>query len=405
MKSKRKLYLFVLGVVILMFAGSVWVATLSGMRGRSRTIDAAASWGANIVGGENAPRLNLLDVRSQQSADNSFDRRESIFVSIASFRDLECPPTILDMFEKAKHPRALFVGIIEQNERGDPSCIPPSFASCGEAAFCPTDNIRIRRVPARDARGPTFGRYVSMLMYQGEKYYMMIDSHNRFATHWDAKLIKNYLELPSKKAVISAYPNAWMNDSKSLDNHAYVTYMCNAHFLDDGFLRLGGLSISKGPSRLHPYAAAGFLFADAQLVKEVPFDPYLDYIFDGEEITYTIRMWTHGWDIYSPAENVIFHYYYRTGAERVWSVPGNNWYPKQRQSVRRIQYILGSTYPNSTQRIVALDTKDEMMLRDIEKYGLGKERTIEEYYRFAVVDPVHRVANMTFCNRGLYGHD
>ena len=344
--------------------------------------------------------ISARRLSSNETRLKSTSPQDTIFVSIASFRDLECPRTILDMFEKAKHPRALFVGIIEQNERGDPSCIPPSFASCGEAAFCPTDNIRIRRVPARDARGPTFGRYVSMLMYQGEKYYMMIDSHNRFATHWDAKLIKNYLELPSKKAVISAYPNAWMNDSNPLDDDLYVTRMC-AEYDSEGLMKFHGFRAVREPSKVHPFAAAGFLFADAQLVKEVPFDPYLDYIFDGEEITYTIRMWTHGWDIYSPAQNVIYHLYNRWKLSKMWTVETEK-VSALRRSLRRIHFVLGSTYPNSTQRIVALDTKDEWVLRDIEKYGLGKERTIEEYYRFAVVDPVHRVAASSgFCVRSF----
>ena len=324
---------------------------------------------------------------------------ETIFVSVASFRDSECPPTVEDLFAKAKNPRRLFIGIIEQNDPSDPPCMPPAYASCQGAEFCPSDNIRIRRVRPSEARGPTFGRYVAMLMYQGEKYYMMIDSHNRFSTHWDAKLIKMYETLPSKKAVISTYPDAWLNDSKqSLDNNPHITFICWIKWVDDAIPQLAAFMIPKGPPRLQPYAAAGFLFADAQLVKEVPFDPYLDYIFDGEEITYSVRMWTHGWDIYTPSQNLIYHYYLREGAHRVWSVPNNNWYPVQRESQKRVLYILGITKANTSERIVPLDSK-EKFTRELDKYGLGTERTIEQYWKFAKTDPVHRSgAQQQFCS-------
>ena len=340
----------------------------------------------------------LAQRHHRRSEDFSNDHDdETIFVSIASFRDLECPPTVEDMFAKARNPRRLFLGIIEQNDPSDPSCIPASYLSCRDGEFCPYDNIRIRRVRPSEARGPTFGRHVAMLMYQGEKYYMMIDSHNRFVVSWDSRLLNIYKVLPSKKSVISNYPNAWLNDSQTLEGHGYVTVMCAAHFIDYGYLRLDGMAMAIGKNRLQPFAAGGFVFADALLVKEVPFDPYLDYIFDGEEITYSARMWTHGWDIYSPSENLLFHYYYRWGANRVWSVPNNNWYPKQLQSAKRIQYMLGSTKANTTERLVPLDTADRLVTRELDKYGMGKERSIEEYWRFAKVDPVHRIAGAAFC--------
>jgi UDP-GlcNAc:polypeptide alpha-N-acetylglucosaminyltransferase len=43
-----------------------------------------------------------------------------------------------------------------------------------------------------------------------------------------------------------------------------------------------------------PFAAAGFLFYAGNILREVPFDPHLPYLFDGEEILYSARLWTHG---------------------------------------------------------------------------------------------------------------
>jgi Glycosyltransferase (GlcNAc) len=43
-----------------------------------------------------------------------------------------------------------------------------------------------------------------------------------------------------------------------------------------------------------PFAAAGFMFYAGHMLLEVPFDPHLPYLFDGEEILYSARLWTHG---------------------------------------------------------------------------------------------------------------
>ena len=51
---------------------------------------------------------------------------------------------------------------------------------------------------------------------------------------------------------------------------------------------------SRGLMVQTPFAAAGFLFYAGNILREVPFDPHLPYLFDGEEILYSARLWTHG---------------------------------------------------------------------------------------------------------------
>jgi GT2 family glycosyltransferase len=45
------------------------------------------------------------------------------------------------------------------------------------------------------------------------------------------------------------------------------------------------------------YIAGGFFFVRSEFLIDVPFDPYLPWIFMGEEIALSLRAWTHGWDI------------------------------------------------------------------------------------------------------------
>jgi UDP-GlcNAc:polypeptide alpha-N-acetylglucosaminyltransferase len=345
-----------------------------------------------------------------------FEDQRSIFVSIASYRDEQCAPTITDMFAKALYPRSLYIGIVEQHDHllGDPKCVDPKISRPQHAEggnctdeWCPSDNIRRVIIQPRDAKGPTFGRYHGMLMYKGEKYYMMIDSHNRFVTHWDDIVVSMYRKLPAAKGVLSHYPEAWNNPEDDLkvtnaplDTRQTTTYLCNAKFVDHlGFPRLDGFVVGrKKECRPQPWAAAGFLFADAKILTEVPFDPNLDYVFDGEEILYSVRMWTSGWDIFSPNRNILYHYYYRKKAKKFWSLLPPNWDRARDAAQRRIQFLLQTVHKGTDRRHVPDDTKEEAVLKDLDKYGLGKERTVAQWYEYSGVDKVNYKLTKNWCH-------
>lgn len=353
-----------------------------------------------------APAVHQVQ-RASNAAHRIVDQgiEDTIFVTIASYRDEQCAPTIEDMFFRARRPEALFVGVVEQHFPGDPSCIPKKFESCQSASdFCPTDHIQMRRINPSKAKGPTFGRFYGMLMYRGETYLFMMDSHNRFVSNWDAIIVRMYKSLPTAKGVLSHYPEAWHNPEDNeatnapLDNRKTTTYLCTAKYIAEGFPRLDGFVVHKTTKpRPQPWAAAGFLFADARIIFEVPFDPHLNYIFDGEEILYSVRMWTHGWDIFSPNENIMYHYYYRKKAKKFWSLLPHDWVTHRDRAMRRIQYLLKVTKEGTTERLIPADTKEEHVIADLDKYGLGKERTLEDYFKFAGIDPVKRTIENKFC--------
>ena len=58
-----------------------------------------------------------------------------------------------------------------------------------------------------------------------------------------------------------------------------------------------------------PFVAAGFFFTRAEFLRDVPFDPFMPWLFMGEEIALSMRAWTHGWNIYAPRKNLISHQY------------------------------------------------------------------------------------------------
>ena len=65
-----------------------------------------------------------------------------------------------------------------------------------------------------------------------------------------------------------------------------------------------------------PFAGAGFQLSSADVLLEVPFDPHLDMLFVGEEILYSARLWTKGWDLFGPDMNLVRHHYNR--CSRCW---------------------------------------------------------------------------------------
>jgi hypothetical protein len=67
--------------------------------------------------------------------------------------------------------------------------------------------IRVQHVDAKEATGPCWARYMTQQLYQGEEYYLSIDSHTRFIKHWDEMLVSLLHCCPSSKPIITTYPH------------------------------------------------------------------------------------------------------------------------------------------------------------------------------------------------------
>ena len=69
-----------------------------------------------------------------------------------------------------------------------------------------------------------------MSMWDGEEYYLQIDSHSRFVKHWDSKLVRLAKKVDSPKPLFSSAPAAF----SSKDGDVYITH--DAYKLNyDGF--------------------------------------------------------------------------------------------------------------------------------------------------------------------------
>ena len=74
-----------------------------------------------------------------------------------------------DMFNKAKHPRRVFVATVQQ--------ILEFSEACWHTGLPWGEQIRTITVPFSEAKGPTNARHQAATLYRNEDYFLQIDSH------------------------------------------------------------------------------------------------------------------------------------------------------------------------------------------------------------------------------------
>ena len=76
-----------------------------------------------------------------------------------------------------------------------------------------TLQIREVRIPWQEATGPCKARNLAQQLWQGEEFFLQIDSHMRFVPGWDVKLLQMLIQAEQMstygKAVVSSYPPAY----------------------------------------------------------------------------------------------------------------------------------------------------------------------------------------------------
>ena len=147
----------------------------------------------------------------------------TILISIASYRDPELVRTIKSAIENAANPNDLVFSVVIQDFPVD----TPDLSW--------VKNLRLKTMHPREARGAGYARAIAMEYYQGEDYYLQIDSHTLFAKNWDKLCIdqhnkakeisknnKNTIKehFTEKKTQERVHNNSHNN---AHDNHAHIT--------------------------------------------------------------------------------------------------------------------------------------------------------------------------------------
>jgi hypothetical protein len=232
---------------------------------------------------------------------------ENIFVSIASFRDIKCIDTLKNLYHNADNPDNIFCGIFTQinNNNKNEYCYDPNFQY--------NSNIRRMTIDFSGAKGPLWARVrIIKNLYQGEKYFLMIDAHTKMAKGWDTELKKyiNFLKNKGvKKPIISTYPehadkktNTDIISNKSL-------LLCKINSGDTFPKVVQALYQTPGYFYRTYLMSANFLFSESSYINEIDTNKLLNlnYIFGGEEYLFAVLAYVNGYDIYNSPKNVIYH--------------------------------------------------------------------------------------------------
>ena len=308
--------------------------------------------------------------------NNKQDTTSRIFVQIASYRDTECQHTVKDLFEKAANPERVFVGICWQYD-------PEEDARCFEVEPPLPDNVRINPYHWKESKGVCWARHEAQKLYEGEDYVLMIDSHMRFVEGWDTLLIEELGKCGVKKPLISCHPASY-TPPNTLEVNPKPTIMRTHMFDDKGDIRCKGEFLDRVPEKPlnGAFVAAGFIFTLGDIIREVPYDPYI--YFNQEEILLAARFYTHGWDVFSATKQYLYHYYNSgkvTEKRPTHWADHTDWAALQATSRKRFNLLLGIS-----------TTDDAQALQDIALYSLGKTRSLADFEAYSGVDFKKRIA-------------
>ena len=231
-------------------------------------------------------------------------------------------------------------------------------------------------------------RYKIQNKWDGEEYYLQIDSHTMFAKDWDSILIDMLSKLP-ELSVLTQYPPEYdletsTFDTSKLRSGLYVEGISPK----DNFTRIQSEYINGVHTETIRSEAWGacFSFSKSAILRDAPYDPYLPYLFFGEELDITLRLFTRGWNSTVLINRLCLLHSKRSHRNTIWNDHDNN---------KRIQLELLA-------RMRLYDkfgiNKHEypQLNKNISKYKLGTLKTFKDYEDFAGID---------FKNKTVKGHN
>jgi hypothetical protein len=142
-----------------------------------------------------------------------------------------------------------------------------------------------------------------------------------FSWGWDEELIQQFEATSNEMAVLTTYLSETNNDRpvNAVQARPERFTLCHASF--EGVmpnrrlmhLRDNQLELLQSPQRespqLQPYWSSELSFSRGHFILNVPYDRHICGLDEQEEeISMTVRAFTHGYDFYTPMKSLIFRY-------------------------------------------------------------------------------------------------
>ncbi len=296
---------------------------------------------------------------------------KTIFIQIAAYRDPELNNTLASILSNAKYPEGLRIAIAWQHNIMDEWDNLDNYIN--------DDRFRIIDIDFKESKGCCWARNQVQQQYQGEDYTLQIDSHHRFSPDWDEILINMLTNLQSEgypKPLITGYMPSYDPNNDPAGRIHELWKMNFDRFIPEGAIfflpaQFDDFDGNEKPVRSRFYSAH-FAFTLGQFALEVQHNP--EYYFHGEEISITVRAFTHGYDLFHPNIIICWHEYTRNGRAKHWD-DVSSWGEKNEHCHHLNRILFGMDG-----QVGALDPK----------YGFGTTRTLHDYEKFAGISFEHR---------------
>jgi hypothetical protein len=182
-------------------------------------------------------------------------------------------------------------------------------------------------------------------------------------------MIKNLQKKGHKKPLLTGYVSSFDPENDPNGRIREPWRMSFDRFTPEGVVfflpeTIPGWKEMKEPIPARFYSAH-YCFTLGEFSTEVQHDP--EFYFHGEEISITVRSFTHGYDLFHPHKVLIWHEYTRKGRIKQWDID-KEWHLKNTACHIKNRQLLGI---------------------DGEKYDgdysewFGTERTIQDYEKYA----------------------
>jgi hypothetical protein len=194
----------------------------------------------------------------------------------------------------------------------------------------------------------------------------------RFEKNWDDEMIKMIKQLQKKgykKPLLTGYVSSFDPDNDPAGRVTEPWRMSFDRFTPEGVVfflpeTIPGWKEIKQPVPARFYSAH-YCFTLGQFSTEVQHDP--EFYFHGEEISISVRAYTHGYDLFHSHKVLIWHEYTRKGRTKQWD-DDKDWHLRNTACHIKNRQLLGV---------------------DGEKYDgdysqwFGSERTVRDYEKYA----------------------
>ena len=261
--------------------------------------------------------------------------------------------------------------------------------------------------PLSEAKGSSCARFmIERYLFGGEKYFMTLDNGYTVVPGWDVSIIQDLQKcsLKNPKSILSQIPNSVDKTGKGLKFYPLLigkvkrdlrpkdeilpTFLYFNGWSSYGIPILGCAHFKNPPVRPFKslFLSSKFSFAHSDILGELPTDPWYQHLgLDIVDWTRHIRLFTLGWDVYSPTQSIVSRS--PKVKEDKLSKRGNQQEKEERDAAcQRLWKFLDLVSGSSVQIDDIYDARRETESGDSILTFNGTRRTIDAFKSFTGVD-------------------